>query len=196
MNTTIIFDWGGVLTRGRYTPMLYAELNRVGGLQSVSIEELDELVRSVETVPCPSERLIELIRERFDCAIEPAKLKQALRASIRMRHDVIDAIADLAQEHALVIASNNFDFVTDILRAEYAEFLAHFDHVFFSNELGVRKPDPRFYERIIEEMGVDASECLFVDDKEKNVEGARAAGMHAIVFTDMAALLDAVRNLH
>jgi epoxide hydrolase-like predicted phosphatase len=55
-----------------------------------------------------------------------------------------------------------------------------FDVIIFSSEVGVCKPDPRIFHCALERLGVVASETLFIDDRERNVNGARALGMHAI----------------
>ena len=50
------------------------------------------------------------------------------------------------------------------------------------------KPDPAIYRLLIDRNGLAASDCLFIDDSAANVEGARAVGMDAVLFTDPAAL--------
>jgi epoxide hydrolase-like predicted phosphatase len=59
-----------------------------------------------------------------------------------------------------------------------------FDVSVFSAEEGVRKPDPEIYERALSRLGVAPAEAIFVDDRLKNVEGARQVGMHALHYTD------------
>ncbi len=59
-----------------------------------------------------------------------------------------------------------------------------FDGVVVSSDVHLIKPDVRIYEYFLEKYHLDASECLFLDDREDNVEGARKAGMQAIVFTE------------
>lgn len=54
-----------------------------------------------------------------------------------------------------------------------------FDGQFHSWELGVAKPDPEFFRRIVGELGVDPAATLFVDDLEPNVLGAREVGLVA-----------------
>jgi len=68
--------------------------------------------------------------------------------------------------------------------------LDHFDQVTFSYELGVIKPEAEIYSHAIEGLGVDAAEALFLDDRPENVEGARAAGIHAEVFTTWEEFLE------
>jgi putative hydrolase of the HAD superfamily len=58
-------------------------------------------------------------------------------------------------------------------------FLDHFDHVTFSYELGMIKPQPGIYAHAIDGLGVKPEQALFLDDLPDNVEGARAVGLHA-----------------
>jgi len=62
-------------------------------------------------------------------------------------------------------------------------FLDHFDQVTFSYQLGVIKPEPGIYRFALEGLGVAVGEALFLDDRPDNVEGARAIGLHAEIFT-------------
>ena len=64
-----------------------------------------------------------------------------------------------------------------------------FHDVVDSSEVGLRKPDLRIYELACERLGVDAAACVFLDDQEENVDGARAAGLTGIVVTDPAVAL-------
>lgn len=50
------------------------------------------------------------------------------------------------------------------------------------------KPDPAIYEHTLRGLGVTASEALFLDDREINIQAARALGIHAIRFRSMAQL--------
>jgi len=52
----------------------------------------------------------------------------------------------------------------------------------------ILKPDPRIFALLCNRTGLDAADCLFIDDSQKNVEGARAAGMQAEHFTTPPAL--------
>ena len=54
-----------------------------------------------------------------------------------------------------------------------------FDHHFSSHELGAMKPDREIFERVAAELGVAPERLLFLDDNQLNVDGARAAGLHA-----------------
>ena len=54
------------------------------------------------------------------------------------------------------------------------------------------KPSDAFYKRVLEQIDRPAEELLFIDDSQKNVEGAIAAGLPSVYYdpaTDLAALL-------
>ena len=55
-----------------------------------------------------------------------------------------------------------------------------FDAMVISTQVGATKPDPRMYAAILEALNADAQDCLFVDDRVDNLEGAMAAGMNAV----------------
>ncbi len=68
-----------------------------------------------------------------------------------------------------------------------------FELVIDSAFVGVRKPEPEIYRLTLARLGLPANETLFVDDIAGNCEGARAAGMHAIQFTDNEHTIPAIR---
>ena len=58
----------------------------------------------------------------------------------------------------------------------------------FSAEVRLIKPDPLIYEHCLGGLGVAPSEALFMDDRQVNIEAARAKGIHAIQFESVAQL--------
>lgn len=61
----------------------------------------------------------------------------------------------------------------------------HFDVVVLSGEVGLRKPDPRMYELAADRLGLEPSQCAFVDDLEANIEGAREVGMFVVLHEEV-----------
>ena len=74
-------------------------------------------------------------------------------------------------------------------RAEIAAILERFDALIESSKVGVRKPEPRFYEIACETVGVTPSECVFLDDLGINLKPAAAMGMTTIKVTSAAQAL-------
>lgn len=69
-------------------------------------------------------------------------------------------------------------------------WLKHFDHQIFSADVRRIKPEPAIYEYSLKVLKVPASEVLFVDDRDANLEQARAAGMRVIRFQSVNQLRD------
>jgi len=62
------------------------------------------------------------------------------------------------------------------------DFMDIFDVSIFSAEVGMRKPDARIFNLVLDRLGVRAEEALFVDDFPDNIESAAALGMHTVLF--------------
>ncbi|KAF9906269.1 hypothetical protein EC991_000832 [Linnemannia zychae] len=54
-----------------------------------------------------------------------------------------------------------------------------FDKVYYSHGIGYRKPSKEAFEHILKDQGLQAGECLFLDDMPENVEAAKACGLQA-----------------
>ena len=63
---------------------------------------------------------------------------------------------------------------------EIVRILAMFDHVIESRKVGVRKPEPRFYELALAQLAIDPREAVYLDDLGINLKPARAMGMTTI----------------
>lgn len=74
-----------------------------------------------------------------------------------------------------------------LAQARFPE-LTQFAGVIVSAHEHLIKPDPKIYRLLLDRYNLRAEQCLFIDDIAKNVDGARAVGMHAVQFTSAAAL--------
>ena len=74
----------------------------------------------------------------------------------------------------------------------YADLLAPFDHLFTSNELGARKPEPAAFASVLARMGQPADLVLFFDDVLDNVPAARSFGLLAEQATSTSDIAHAI----
>jgi 2-haloacid dehalogenase len=63
-------------------------------------------------------------------------------------------------------------------------FLGSFDGVIVSGDERLLKPDPEIYRLLLTRYGLEARDCIFIDDSKANVDGARAVGMRGIHFAE------------
>ncbi len=85
----------------------------------------------------------------------------------------------------LAILSNELDiFYGKELRSKL-QILKHFDTIVDATYTGILKPDPRAYQLAWDGIGLSASECLFIDDQKRNIDGALAVGLACVQFDVM-----------
>lgn len=63
-------------------------------------------------------------------------------------------------------------------------YISQFKGLLISAEEGLLKPDEAIYHRLCDKFGLKEEECVFIDDLEKNIEGAKRAGMQGYCFAD------------
>lgn len=64
-------------------------------------------------------------------------------------------------------------------------FLPLVDKAFFSYEHKMLKPNDDIYQAMLEEFDLDGAECVFLDDRQANIDGAERNGIHGILFTGL-----------
>ena len=97
---------------------------------------------------------------------------------------VHEIVGELEARGVPLFAITNFsaDFWPPFFAREQA-FFRRFRDIVVSGEEKLLKPDPEIYFRSLRRFGLQPHEALFIDDRQINVEGAEAVGMHAHLFT-------------
>jgi putative hydrolase of the HAD superfamily len=189
MIEAVIWDFGGVLTTSPFEAFARFESER--GLP-LDIIRRTNAANHLENAWAKFERA-EVDLEAFDQLFATESL--ALGAEVRGR-EILPLIAgDLRPEmvNALKIvgAKLKTGCITNNLPANaigslggrslyVAEVMALFDHVIESAKIGLRKPDPRIYQMMIEALHVDPKACVYLDDLGVNLKPAREMGMTTI----------------
>ncbi|MCT7666912.1 HAD family hydrolase [Shinella kummerowiae] len=82
----------------------------------------------------------------------------------------------------LAILSNELDLFYGVDFRKRFPLIELFDVIVDATYTGILKPDPRAYEQAIHDVDVDKTDCVFVDDQKKNIEGADAVGLPNVHF--------------
>ena len=105
----------------------------------------------------------------------------------------------LSEKYDIYMLSNNNAICLPRSRRIFAEAGIPLEDIFrkcyFSFEMRALKPSEAFYKAVMEDIGMEPENMLFVDDSQKNVDGAVAAGLPAVYYepgTDLEMLLDKV----
>ena len=92
------------------------------------------------------------------------------------------------------ICSNSFAGARQREQAVYG-FEDLVDEIIYSHECGMTKPDPGIYALACERLGVEPAQMVFLDDHQPCVEGARQAGIHAVLYQDNSQAVSDIEDL-
>lgn len=191
----VIFDFGGVLTSSPFEAFTRFEIER--GLPADIIRRTNA-ANHLENAWAKFERA-EVDIDTFDELFATESL--ALGAEVRgrdvlpllqgsLRPEMVEALKRIKAQFKTGCITNNLpaNAIGSMTgRSLYiAEVMVLFDHVIESAKIGLRKPDPRIYQLMVETLKVDPNNCVYLDDLGVNLKPAREIGMTTIKVTSGA----------
>lgn len=102
-------------------------------------------------------------------------------------------LTQLKQQYQLVALTNTNRIHQPIWQTKYANTLQHFEQVFSSHELRVRKPKAKAYQFVLDYLQIKPAQIVFLDDNLDNVKGASQLGLQTILVTSYEQM---VADLH
>ncbi|MEX9254566.1 glucose-1-phosphatase [Pseudenterobacter timonensis] len=103
---------------------------------------------------------------------------------VALRPEVIAIMHKLREQgHRVVVLSNTNRLHTTFWPDEYPEIKAAADKIYLSQEMGMRKPEARIYQAVLQAEGFSAADAVFFDDNTDNIEGANQVGITSILVT-------------
>ena len=110
----------------------------------------------------------------------------------KMNLDVKKIILSLRKRHRVVCGTNTIEshWQCHLARGDYSIF----DETYASQKIGFEKPDAEFWKKILLSEGYEPGETFFTDDREQNVEAARALGITSHKFENASSLKKAVKE--
>lgn len=107
---------------------------------------------------------------------------------------VQEKLTELAGSQALYAFTNTNPTHEAAWRARYTHALVHFQEIFVSSSIGLRKPDIAAFEWVAAAMDLKPEQILFLDDNPQNIEGADQAGLQTAHVNGEAEVLDALKH--
>ena len=189
--TALAFDFGGVLT----VPP-FAGLEAYGdelGLPAGTLTDwftgdaMAELEVGAISARDFFKRVCVECERRHGVRVDIRALAAAAARSEELDTEMLALVDEVRASRATALLTNNV--ATATWRASFPFHL--FDVVIDSSEVGLRKPDLAVYHLLLDRLGREPAEVVFVDDLERNVAAACSIGIHGLHFTG----LDACRRL-
>ena len=195
----IIFDFGGVLINIDYNATINA-------FQKLGINDFDKmysqamqanLFDELEIGKISPQRFINGLLDFLPAGTSPNKVVEAWNAMIlNVPIDSIELLKKLnKQGYALYMLSNTNEIHINAAYREWDKVSnerpqALFNHVYLSNEIGMRKPDTKIFEYVCREQLLSPSETVFIDDSIQHINAAKAIGLNTFHLTEDQSIQD------
>lgn len=108
------------------------------------------------------------------------KIEKDYLDTIELQDGFMEFISAVRRKYKLAVISNDSSRWSRYLRDKF-DINKYFDVISISGDLKMQKPDARIFLLTIEKLGVKAEDCLYVDDREGNLEAAKKIGMNAVM---------------
>ena len=184
----VLFDFGMVLS-GPPVPAVWAEMQRVSGLDEATLKRLywkyrDDYDRGTLDGKPYWERVAADAGQPFT----ESQRDQLLALDVELWTDMnLPMLAWVKLLHRAGIRtgilSNIGDSMAEGIRRKF-DWIGNFHHAVWSHALRLRKPEPEIYAAAANGLGVPPARILFIDDKEENIRAAEQFGMQGIVYRD------------
>jgi len=138
------------------------------------LQVFDEVLRGVLGLEVPRDVVGHIV------ALDHSAFTNTITVSTENRA----VLATLKSAGLLLGLISNVTLLPDLMRAdiEALGIAEHLDAALFSSEVGVRKPDPRIFTTMLEELVVEPNDAIFVGDRlNDDIAGAKGVGMRAVL---------------
>lgn len=187
-----IFDMGGVVTNTFKMDSIYQKLNiSKNDFSGICKKNNNDIWHKLETGLISVNQFWNEYNSRIQ-SIEKAKPAETdlfrLFFHPSKNLQTIELIKSLKKNNRVVCGTNTIQshWENHMERGDYA----FFNQTYASNKIGCAKPDPHFFELILEAEETEAQNAFFTDDKEENVAAAASLGIHAELFSTAAELTE------
>lgn len=189
MIKAIIFDCFGVLLGNAYK----VHLMEVEQKDPAKAEEIRAINHASDMGILSHQESAEAISALFDMDVEDF-LEEQNQVEVP-NEALLECIASLKDRFKVGLLSNISSRDRLSFRFAPGQLDAHFDTIVASGDEGFVKPQPEIYHIAAIRLGVQPSECIFIDDIAEFCDGARAVGMQAIQFISNEQVISDLNSL-
>lgn len=188
MIEAIAFDWGGIFTEGTFDSCAVRDLAARTGLSSEHVAATYfPLMAEFEVGAHDLASFHVAFVQGTGSDIPHDVFVDTFLGAVRERAAMFVVLGSIPPDYRVGVLSNNVPVLCDRVRTDPR--MARVERFVFSNEIGLRKPDPQAFAALTEALDVPAERTVFIDDSHANIEAARALGFHGIELRDLGTFL-------
>ena len=190
MITTIFFDIGGVLlTDGWGHDSRRAAAEKFGLDWEEYSDRHEKVGHAIETNRMSLEQYLDRTIFYRSREFSREEFRAFIFAQSQPKPESIEIVTQLAGSKKYFLATiNNEILELNVYRLEHFGLRRYFPIFFSSCFLGLRKPDEAIYRLVLQVTQQTPDQCIFIDDREVNLECPRELGMSTILFRDVERL--------
>ena len=189
-----IFDLGNVIVDIDFNRVLgtWSDFSRVPLATLKQTFTMGDAFHQHERGEILDEQFAEMLCHEMDLPLSYEQFSHGWQAIfVGIRPEVIAIMHKLREQgHRVVVLSNTNRLHTTFWPDEYPEVKAAADKIYLSQEMGMRKPEARIYQAVLQAEGFSAADALFFDDNVDNIEGANQLGITSILVTGKQTIPD------
>lgn len=203
MIKNIVFDFGGVLLELDADKSFVALKKLINRNKSAGLyEDLKEHFDAFERGQLNVETFLWKFQFLADKDINPRAIIQAWNLMLLdINPKIFPFLKELRKHYKVYLLSNTNiihiqHVLYQILEKKYnrRDWETFFDAIFYSHNMGCRKPEPLIYNTVVKETGIVPEETLFIDDNAINIQGAIDCGWHAVLHPSNAPIWDTFQH--
>ena len=188
---SIIFDLGGVLLNISYQNAI-EEFEKLGIENSsafYSKKLQTNIFNLLETGEISENEFVKVIKQSYK-SITPKQIIYAWNSMLlNLPKNRINFLINLKKKYQIFLLSNTNEihinkFKNIMGEEEYNKFYNLFNKIYYSHEIGMRKPNAEAFRLILDENNLKTKEVLFIDDSPQHIEGAKKLGMQTYHLKD------------
>lgn len=197
MIRNIVFDIGNVLTDFRWKEFLADKGFDEEMIQRIARASIQSpLWAEFDRGELTDQELMDaFVANDPEIEKELHKAYDNVKGMVTIRDYAIPWLEELKEKGYRVLYLSNFSHKAYVDCNDALAFLSHMDGGILSYRDKVIKPNPEIYKLLLERFGLEASECVFLDDMPENIKAAEALGIHGIVFTTREEAIEQLRTL-
>jgi len=152
--------------------IFFSDINDKVDLGEITQDEFNQYV--LDTLQLPGEKKV--------------VLEKIVNEDFYIDEELLKTITELRGKYKMGLLSNFSDELRQRIDNEWS-LGSTFDEIIISCEVGLVKPDPEIFNLMLDRLGVRADEAVFIDDRVKNIDGAKKMGFHTVFYTNREAAM-------
>lgn len=188
MIKAIIFDFAGVIGADGYWVWLRTVVPDIDSQKPYFLELSEEVDRGTIS----NREFLERLSKRI--GVPERIIWPAVKREIIINRGLLELIKSLKEKYKIGMLSNfTHEWLREVINENHLE--SYFDQILISSEQKLIKPELEFFQKMLDLLGVNKGEVIFIDDRDYQIKAANKFGIKSIQYVSNDQLEKDLRSL-